>query len=269
MPIIHHRYLTETFTNPQPPGFADFLRGTLALYQLAKKNNYELKLDVNSHPIFNALNVPEEYISRLSSADSTIEILPPIAYHDMHNNMQSYLTGDDIRFLTNAFYDENSLTDEYMYLQKVLQPTVELENHIKTIQSKATINFSQPYVIVHVRIGDKFLVDKQDIPEGILQAVRFHIQSIKQETNDPLLLIADSYKLKEAVKDLCEITMDAPIHTGSLDTELMQERVFTTLGEFFIMAKARSIYCINFWDGSGYSRICSKIYSIPYYLKSL
>jgi hypothetical protein len=30
-PKCIHNYLTKCSTNPQPPGFADFLRGTIAL----------------------------------------------------------------------------------------------------------------------------------------------------------------------------------------------------------------------------------------------
>ncbi len=35
-----HQYLTKCKTNPQPPGFADFLRGTRTLYLLSKKYDY-------------------------------------------------------------------------------------------------------------------------------------------------------------------------------------------------------------------------------------
>ncbi len=31
-PICIHRYLTECASNPQPPGMADFIRGTIATY---------------------------------------------------------------------------------------------------------------------------------------------------------------------------------------------------------------------------------------------
>ena len=80
-----------------------------------------------------------------------------------------------------------------------------------------------------------------------------------------MLFIADSYQLKNSVKDLCKITEINPIHTGSLDIVDIDERLLATLSEFFIMSKASAIYCLNFYDGSGYSKICSKIYSIDYH----
>ena len=50
---IHH-YLTYCKTNPKPPGFADFIRGTIALYYFSKKYGYELLLDIK-HPMFQYL----------------------------------------------------------------------------------------------------------------------------------------------------------------------------------------------------------------------
>jgi hypothetical protein len=35
--ICVHQYLTSCKINPQPPGLADFLRGTRTLYLLSKK----------------------------------------------------------------------------------------------------------------------------------------------------------------------------------------------------------------------------------------
>ena len=52
--ICVHKYLSNCTTNPQPPGFADFLRGTITLYNLSQQYNYNLYVD-NSHIIFKYL----------------------------------------------------------------------------------------------------------------------------------------------------------------------------------------------------------------------
>lgn len=265
MPTIHHRYLMKTLTNPQPPGFADFLRGSISLAQICAMHSYEFKFDINSHPVFAVLDIPAEYSSRLNKEERTIEILPPIPYDHMASSITSHLNGEsDLNILTNAFYDERSVETQYKLMQTILQPSQQLTAHIKKIQSSTTINYIQPYVIIHIRLGDKYLVDKNDIPSNILDNVRYHLQRIICEDSQ-VLLLADSLKLKEQVKDLCQTTLSAPIHTGSLDIEGLEERMITTVGEFFIMSKASKIYCLNFYDGSGFSRICSRIYSIPYH----
>lgn len=271
MPLIIHRYLTKTYTNPQPPGFADFLRGTIALYQLACKNNYTLKIDVNSHPIFKFLDIPKESSVTLDENVPTIEIIPPIAYDAMHGIIELGLRCNDLVILTNAFYNEQCMTDEYQFIRSILTPSRLLSEYIETI--KTSIQLHAPYIVIHARIGDTFLVYKNDVQENIIDKIRNYIKMIS--TNAPaqsVLFIADSYQLKESVKDLCKITAIHPIHTGSLDTINTidtDERLVATLAEFFIMSKASSIYCINFYDGSGYSKICSKIYSIDYHCLQL
>ena len=269
MPTIHHRYLVKTLTNPQPPGFADFLRGSIALAQLSKGNSYDFKFDVNSHPLFAVLDIPEEYASRLNEEEPTIEILPPIPYDHMASSIASHLNGEsDLNILTNAFYDERSAQPQYELMRTILQPSQQLITHIEKIKSSTSINYKEPYVIIHIRLGDKYLVDKNDIPSNIIHNVRYHIENILRH-HPQVLVLADSLKLKEQIADLCQTTSSAPIHTGSLDTDAVEDRMLTTVGEFFIMSKAYHIYCLNFYDGSGYSRICSRIYSIPYECISL
>jgi hypothetical protein len=232
-------------------------------------HSYEFKFDVSCHPIFTLLNIPEEYTSRLDHTEPTLEILPPIPYDAMKTTIISHLKGElDLNILTNAFYDEGSVESQYKLMRTLLQPSQSVNTHIEYIKNSTTIDYTQPYVIIHIRLGDKYLVDKNDIPSNIIHNVRYHVERIIQE-HSRVLLLADSFKLKEQVKDLCQTTLTTPIHTGSLDTEGVEDKMLNTLGEFFIMSKASQIYCLNFYDGSGYSRICSKIYSIPYHCISI
>jgi len=270
MPSINHRYLTKTLTNPQPPGFADFLRGSIALMQISNLKSYQFKFDISSHPVFSVLNIPDEYSTRIDPLEPTLEILPPIGYNSMNEHIISKLTGEyDLNILTNAFYSESSVEKQYELMRTILQPSEKLLHFIDDIKNSTKIDYTKSYVIIHIRIGDTFLVDKNDIPSNLLHTVRSHVENIVREHGSQVLLIADSYKLKEQVKDLCDTTQSNPIHTGSLDTESVEDRMLTTVGEFFIMSKASQVFCMNFYDGSGYSRICCRIYSIPYHCISL
>ena len=175
----------------------------------------------------------------------------------MHNN-------SDIVILTNAFYDEKQdMTQEYQMMRSVLTPTTALLSYIESI--KSDIKLHEPYIIVHARIGDQFLVYKNDVQQHLINKIRNYILQITKETAMPILFIADSYQLKQYVQDICKITSINPIHTGSLDNIEVDERLMATLAEFYMMSTASKIYCINFYDGSGYSRICSKIFSIEYH----
>jgi len=238
--------------------------------QISNLHSYDFKFDISSHPVFSVLDIPEEYSTRIDALEPTLEILPPIGYNLMNERIISQLDGhSDVNILTNAFYTETSVENQYELLRTILQPSQKLIHFIDTIKDSTKINYTKSYVIIHIRIGDRFLVDKNDVPSKVVHTVRSHIENIVRHHGSQVLVIADSYKLKEQVKDLCETTHSNPIHTGSLDTESVDDRMLTTVGEFFIMSKASQIYCLNFYDGSGYSRICSKIYSIPYHCISL
>ena len=71
-----HKYLNVCKTNPQPPGLADFLRGTIALYNFSKIYNYKLLIDCN-HPLFNFLKKNDKFLLSEPSSE-VIELLPPL-----------------------------------------------------------------------------------------------------------------------------------------------------------------------------------------------
>jgi len=266
MKEVIHRYLQQTLTNPQPPGFADFLRGSIALYQICKKLGFELKFDIDSHPIFSYLDIPYHMKINGDISKSTFEVLPPKPYDEMTQILTNYIHNESTPYiLTNAFYMENSdMTAEYTFIKSLLSPNIAVLNTITAIKSSCGIQTDIPYSIVHIRLGDNCLLKNADIDKSIIHKIRNYIEQIKQHTSSQLVCIADSTKIKKSISDLCITTTTLPIHTGSLDTGSIDERIITTLSEFFLMSSATEIYCINYWDGSGYSRICSKMYSIPY-----
>jgi hypothetical protein len=265
-PKCVHQYISVCKTNPQPPGFADFLRGSIALYQICKYFGFELKFDVESHPIFTYLDLPSNIKVSIDSSKPTFEVLPPKPYHEMSQILTNHIHTESTPYiLTNAFYMEKSdMTDEYTFMKSLLRPNSIIQNTITAIKLSCRIQSNLPYCIIHIRLGDNYLLKNADIDSSIIIKIRNYIEQIKQHTSSQLVCIADSTKIKEYISDLCITTNTVPIHTGSLDTGSIDERIVTTLSEFFLMSSATEIYCINYWDGSGYSKICSKIYSIPY-----
>ena len=104
MPLIIHRYLTKTITNPQPPGFADFLRGTIALYQYSKKYGYDLYIDAFVHPIFKYFNKNEHYLE-YDTGGHVNEFIPPYTYGMIDEQLNKmFMSGNSGIVLTNSFY---------------------------------------------------------------------------------------------------------------------------------------------------------------------
>jgi hypothetical protein len=269
-PEVVHTYLQKTTVNSniggQPPGFADYLRGTIALYQHSKKYNYTLRFDINSHPLFKYLNIPKPLISTMKYS-STFELLPPYGYHEMPCIIDTMLlSGTDISILTNCFYEETpNMDNSYNFIKSILNPSDNVLYSLNKLRADIGIDSQTPFSIIHIRLGDKYLVNKDTIDDTLVIKIREYIYSIKINTNVPLIVIADSKEIKDKINDLCYTTTCEPIHTGSLDVSDIDQKLIMVLTEFFLMSMAKEIYCINFHDGSGFSKICSKIYSIPYH----
>lgn len=273
-PEVVHTYLQNTTVNTkiggQPPGFADYLRGTMALYQYCKKYNYTLKFDINCHPIFKYLSIPSKLITK-KQYSHTFELLPPYGYQEMPCILDAMFgSGTDFSILTNCFYNESvDLNDTYQFMKSFLIPTGIINESISKIKQTINIDFNKPYTIIHTRLGDRYLVDKKTIKVEEIIKIRTEINKIKNKENRQILFIADSKEIKDHINDICATTSTEPIHTGSLDITDIDEKLITTLSEFFIMAGSSEIYCLNYWGGSGFSMTCSKIFSIPYYTISL
>ena len=268
MPYVIHRYLQVLKTNPNPPGLADFLRGTIALYQYSKKYGYTLKIDTSSHPLFKILDVPNNIKVSIPSDEDTYEIIYPITYAAMPKMLDDlFSNGNNINIITHAYYSEISdMSEEYSFIKSLLTPNAKLADLITSIKRESTIDFSKPYITIHVRTGDESLVNNIGDSDGTLKAVELlstyisNMNPVKQ-----ILLITDSKEVKARLRDTYATISCNPVHIGMLNTKNLIDDLFTTMAEFFLMSRSSEIHCISRWvTSSGFSSICSKVYSIPY-----
>ena len=113
-----HSYLTVCKTNPQPPGFADFLRGTVQLYNFCKIYNYELFIDSN-HPCFTALKANKNLIYRNKHRE-VLEFLPPESYSNIYNQIEDrFKLNESFCVMTNSFTKDLS-GDIYQMIVKLI-----------------------------------------------------------------------------------------------------------------------------------------------------
>lgn len=106
-----YTYLSKCKSNPQPPGFADFLRGTIELYNYSKLYNYKLYINCD-HPLFNFLNPNKNLIinkTDINYEKEVIELLPPLSYTKIDYNLNAlFISGNSFNVMTNAFYTRNN-----------------------------------------------------------------------------------------------------------------------------------------------------------------
>jgi hypothetical protein len=276
-----HTYLTRRTS----PGLADFIRGTITLYNLSKEYGYTLYID-NSHPLFKFLKNNEKIISRDLSSD-VIELFPVnidkteyITYDELYYKLVSlFLTNKSFVISTNSFYTINNLgvmlnwgaisDDCRLFLKEIFRPSLELENKIEYIFNSVYKIKRENYKVIHLRFGDN------DLNRGDINIYKYILYSHKIQNliNNNMInkikdvkyiLISDSQiiasKLSETIKELYYWDNNK-IHLGDLsNTGDINLAISDTLIDFFIMSGSNEILS----NGSGFSNVVSLINNIKY-----
>lgn len=282
-PRVIHNYLTHCQTNPQPPGFGDFLRGTAALFELSQTYQYDLFLD-NSHPIFRYLS--SDKIIQNDLITETVEYLPPLSYKEIYEQLDSlFQKNEDFTVMTNSFYCHgvtesretffNGVLSYYFtppdmseecktYLKNALSPTEELNQMISDAYQKMGIDVNKPYSVVHLRCGDGYIYDSNQNNEELVHFVCYKLNhQIQQNTPDmQYVLLTDSsaigLEIKKRIPHLFYFE-NKKIHLGGL--QQIENGVSDTLVDFFIITKCKKVHYLN---NSGFSRYVCKIYDIDW-----
>jgi rRNA-processing protein FCF1 len=266
-----HKYLTKCTNSQQPPGLADFLRGTIALYKMSKEYGYKLYID-GEHPIYKYFKQNKNIIISDKNI-KTEEYLPPISYNDIYKILkEKFKSGRSIKVMTNSFYsidkrgvsNYGEITEECReYIKDILTPTEEVENKLKdVIEIEYKIKENESYKVIHIRLGDKY-IHNNDYNEELYKIYYKKINKIvKENKEDKYVLITDSRELGRKIKEgIPEIKYwdNNKIHLGDLIN--MEERgVLDTIIDFFIISKSKEIKS----NDSGFSRMNSIINKIKY-----
>ena len=280
-----HKYTLKCQTNPQPPGFADFLRGTIALFYFSQKYGYSLLID-SEHPLFKFLKNNSKF-TLCNASEQILEFLPPSSYDEIYVKLENtFNKGDSFSLITNSFYDYqygrlsnfgNISHSCRQYMQDILQPSIEIENRLQYLSNYVyKINFSDPFKVIHLRCGD--ICIHSDVYDDNLYNRCYNkiCEIMNQDVNIPYILLSDSSsianKLKENITNL-HYFANKKIHMGDLkfhekddscynNMSYSDSAIFDTLVDFFIMSKAITII-VPLVD-SGFSKVASVIYNIPY-----
>lgn len=272
-PMCIHRYLTKCVTTIQPPGMADFIRGTIALFNYSQQYNFKLCLDNTCHPIYAFLQDNDNFIN--NNSIPVIELLPLLSYATIQECLHNLFNKNEtFSIMTNSYYrDDNwgDITPECkQFMQEIFTPTVEFREYIDNVR----INFKMPeiYDIIHIRFGDEFLIGNLIMHDNTFYMYSGKIHQILQTYPcRRFILIADSCAIA------CRLAEQHPaltywnnskIHLGSLAhnwsgidyDNIDMQSICDTLADFFIMSKAQHIHSIN---GSGFSIACGLIFGIP------
>jgi len=236
-------------------GLGDIIRGTIKLFQLSKKMDFELIVDIQHHPVSKFLKCTNsKYKDLVKKHANYINFVFP-------GHVESYIqknSNDIIMLITNDLCDEYDIDNECKdFIKNIFTPNDFFKEYISIKLDEVDIERDR-YNIMHFRLGDEELVRKNML--NVDNELVNKLNKVK-ENND--VLLSDSEYFKKYVKENTHIKMykTKVAHLGyeSLPTDLMD-----TLFEFFLIINAKKIktYSVYTWI-SGFVFWIHKIYDIP------
>jgi hypothetical protein len=269
-----HKYLVQCKTNPQPPGFADYLRGTVAMYNISKQYGYKLLLD-NTHPLFKYIRQHKNHITY--DSDNLSELLPPYDYPSIYNKLNElFSSGKSFATMTNSFY---SLKDGRLdnwgpisedcreYLKETLAPSTILSNNVDTIiRTVYKVEEGEKFKAVHIRFGDRFIHTNMEDENAYNIFYNKISRLLAEDSSFKYVLLTDSSaigsKLQANIPGL-GYWDNKKVHLGDLRNN-EGTALLDTLTDFFILSRASEIVSDISFHGSGFSTVAALIFDIPY-----
>lgn len=236
-------------------GIGDIIRGTIALFQLSKKHNFRLIVDIQLHPIakYFKYNTHEYSEFILKNKHNVSFIYPDQVENHILNNYNNV-----VYFLTNEFFHEEITNECKEFIKNILTPNLEFEKYIQDIQiSKPP---PEKYSIFHFRLGDSFLV-RNDNNCGQFNEIKNKLFQYAEQTD---ILMSDSNCFKENIMTNNPNIFLYHIHAGHMGVQMQAQHLKDTLFEFILVTRSNKIKTHSVYNHlSGFVKIAHEIYDIP------
>ena len=258
------------------PGFGDFIRGCFCLFQIAKSLGLEFDVHLAQHP----LNV-HFFKSESESADLDNEDVPfyphvniavmtplqrdPKFYAEFVKHLEQQ-PGPVYYLGCNSVPIWPVLLPARQAIKALLTPTAEMSALVDATLDNLNLGFENPFSVVHLRTGDKYLIDGERLSRSLIARVeRLLVQNTSPET--VYLVLSDCVPLK---RYLCQRFPNFRAyffeiaHLGE-DAPKTDAAVRNTVLDFFAMEHADAIFSITTYDhGSGFSQWAAAAFNVPY-----
>ena len=299
--IIVHRYLHKCRSVAQPPGLADFLKGTIYLYQQSQRGPnpnqkaYDLVVDFSHHPM-GTFVVPsstfpntEMYQERMTRLTNRTDVHVEECFNQHRpairaivQQFQQPQPQTTIYAVCHEPYDQfdsyepTTLSpDDQDFMKSVLTFHPELVETADNIQEELGLDHNnQGFCTLHLRMGDQ-----QSAQENTYAAQLAHVEDYLQRVilpqwgSDRILVMSDSYYTKKYLSAKYNLicTSFTPVHMGEAAAFVTRGEMAPptaighTLTEFILLSRSKTVYVYSVYGWiSGFSKVCAHIYGIPY-----
>jgi dihydrofolate reductase len=223
-------------------GFGDYIRGCIYLYQLSKKQNFNLNINFTHHPL-----------SKVFKCNTNLS-------YEECLNCKYYNDYDDIKPVKYLFCGKppRQIPDnecKKFIIDNCLTPlpdfTTKLDSVMKSLDLK-------DYITIHVRT-----FDKGEIKVDVLNKIKSQIQNIlKKNSKKQILLVGSNQEYLDLINHPVIIKTNLTRCHTALDDSI--EKNQDTMIEFMLLVKSKKIYQISVFSwGSNFTEVVNKIYSVP------
>lgn len=228
-------------------GLGDFLRGSIYLFQLCRRNNIRLKINFSNHHLGNVL-VCDNHLSITECQDAQYFFASENTHVDM----------DCQHVFTNKFPMEPIDKECRLFIQGCLRPRMSLETKVRAFMRENGL-MEKEYIVLHARLLDNEVYD----PER-LKCLQKLVQTIHEKSPEQkILFMASSQHYHDHLDAPFLIKTNLQCGHLGLPTTTPQQTEDTMI-EFFLMTKCNKIYQTSVYSwGSGFSEIVHQIYQVP------
>lgn len=256
MKVVNHVYRTTCSTVRQPPGFGDYLRGTISLAILSLENGFDLRLDFSQHPIGKFLrNKP----TSLGSPESVVEF-----FNERTSFLLEFIENlkDDqtVSITTNLEPDEGKINND---VRKLIREQLAFNTLIEESASRLSKEISdENFAILHVRVEDQH--SRTDNVE-IKQLYKYTEINLIPSWGNRLAVLSNNKGVKWALSAKFGLPFidTGTVHLGECNSA--DSDIRDTLIDFVLMSRASAIfsYSAYIWK-SGFSKWCASLNNVPF-----
>lgn len=259
----------QKYANGVPAGLGDYLRGSLCMLQIAMMNNIQFDMNYENHPI-------SKFLVQSTASSTSQEInysaiskyidhgsKNHITFYNNFINMLNKQSGDHYYTLCNSIPIgvvhplHRRIIREKLVPNEIL--TRALEDNLNLLQLQ-----KKQYSVIHIRTGDRFLLNNNKLDAHVIQTVNNAIKS-KINAHNKYLILSDCNELKQYLKQhypMFVVNINNISHLGET-AKPSDDATKNTLVDFFMMAHSNMIISLSpYGHGSGFSKWCSEIYGI-------
>lgn len=251
-------------------GFGDMLRGTIQLYNMSKRMNFQLIVDTQLHPVSKLLvSRKHMYSNYVLQNQSEIVDMRHTVKENLESVIRSKLRQDKPLLITTNCTPMDAMTNDCKrFMRFILHPTDEFKRYF--IETRNKYDIPNNYAIAHFRLGDQELINdgsNTDINKynELLQLAGYQMSKFPN-----LHIMSDSLEFK---KYLCKrlrpefirrIIPTTPIHLSHPDAVADVEKIKETMFDFMLLINAQFIKTHSKYEWiSNFVKWVGHIFNVP------